>query len=645
MRFFVSILLLLCNLAYAQTSTFETTEYLTGRFLKPINASSAYARGYTGKGSTILIIDTGINLTSSEFTNKIVGTIDYTGTGIKDNVGHGSNVASIAAAARDGAGMEGVAYDANLLIAKVTNNTSYSFQNALKAIQWGGVNGAIVANISANEVLSASYVKYTTQIAPGVFKNTDPVYGGANYYNLIKPADWATALKGNNIVLVVAAGNSGRPYPDNPATLATATDTSGNLVLGGRMIVVGNWDQIHNTPNVTTNLAGTVCKNVINNVCNDLYRTSDFYIMAPGTSNYGVTTTGYIGMTGTSQAAPVVSGAVAIINQMWPNMKPENIVKLLLATANKNIANYNVNSMGQGLLDLDRATQPVGALNIPTTGRTGTTATPVVTSGSVSLGKVSSVMVMDSYQRDFYTTGSALTVARPTAEFNIMQTAMPYTTHNNYSLYNTYTDTRSSKNGELELRTYLDSGANNHMVELAHTWHFDNTDVKLSGGGFQETGTWLGTAGANNSYTAYGQIGTDTQLAYNNKLFGTFGYGVTSTSSTNALLTVGAVQSYTWNFGIEHQFDSKQYLGVMVSQPVTVTNTRATAMIPVGLDSAGAVKYNSQQVDISPEVKELRLGAYYKTSNLVGFVERRQNYLGQQGVVESVAGVMFNYKF
>lgn len=646
MRFFVGILVVLCNIAVAQTTTsFETTEYLAGRFLTPINASGAYARGYTGLGSRILIIDTGINLNSTEFRNKIVGTIDYTGTGMLDNVGHGSNVASIAAAARDGAGMEGVAYDASLLIAKVTNNTSYSFQNALKAIQWGGTQGAIVANISANEVLSAGYVKYTTQIAPGVFKNTDPVYGGANYYNLIRPADWAAALKGNNIVVVVAAGNAGRPYPDNPATLATATDATGNLILGGRMIVVGDWDQMHNRPNVTSNLAGTVCKTVVNNVCNDLYKTSDFYIMAPGTSNYGVTTTGYIGMTGTSQAAPVVSGAVAIINQMWPTMKPENIVRLLLATANKNIPNYDVNTMGQGLLDLNRATQPVGTLNIPTTGRTGTTAAPVVTSGSASLGKVSSVMLLDSYQRDFYTTGSALTVAQPRAEFNVSQTAMPYSTHNNYSLYNTYTDVRVSAKGDTEMRTYLDSGASNHMVELGHVWHFDRADVKLSGGAFQETGTWLGNSGSNTSYTAYSQLGVDAHLPNNSTLFATLGYGVTSTDSTNALLTVDAVQSYTWNLGLEHAVDTHRSVGVMVSQPVTVVNTRSTAMIPVGLDSTGAVKYNSQDVDLSPTVKELRLGAYYKTSNLVGFVERRQNYLGQAGAVDSVAGVMFNYKF
>lgn len=644
MRKLIFLLTFLFGTANAQ-SQFETAEYTAGRFLTSINASSAYARGYTGAGSTILIIDSGINTNSTEFKNKILNTIDYTGTGILDKVGHGSNVASIAAAARDGVGMEGVAYDSKLLIAKVTDNTSYSFVNALKAVQWGGSQGAIVANISANEVLSASYVKYTTQIAPGVFKNTDPVYGGVNYYNLSKPADWAKALVGNNIVLVVAAGNAGRAYPDNPASFATATDANGNLVLGGRMIIVGNWDQLRNVPSVTTNLAGTICKNVSGSTCLDRYRISDFYIMAPGTSNYGVTANGYTGMTGTSQATPVVSGAVAIINQMWPNMKPENIVKLLLVTANKNIPNYDVNRMGQGLLDLNRATQPVGSLNIPTTGRTGTSAAPLITSGSASLGKISSVMVMDSFQRDFYTTGKSLTVAQPVAEFNPMQSAMPYRTHNNYSLFNNYVDAYTSKAGNIEMRAYFDNRNSNHMVDIGRTWEYDNYDIMLSGGAFQESGSWLGTSGSNHSYTTYSHVAVTRYMSDSDRLFGTFGYGVTAADSNNGLFTLGTVQSYTWNFGIEHDFDKTQTVGAMISQPVTVINTTTSANIPVGLDAQGAVQYSQQRISLSPEVKELRLGAYYKTSHVVGYIERRMNYLGQSGVNNDVIGITTNYNF
>ena len=84
--------------AGAQTSVWETPEYYRSRALDPIKASSAYARGYTGKGSTIAIIDSGISLTSQEFNNKIKLWKDYTGTGLTDNVGHGTHVAGIAAA-------------------------------------------------------------------------------------------------------------------------------------------------------------------------------------------------------------------------------------------------------------------------------------------------------------------------------------------------------------------------------------------------------------------------------------------------------------------------------------------------------------------------------------------------------------------
>jgi hypothetical protein len=654
-RILVAFLLIISAQAQSQVDA----EYNAGRYLGPINASSAYTRGYTGKGSTILIIDTGININSPEFKNKILNTIDYTRTGILDKVGHGTNVASIAAGARNGIGAEGVAYDANLLIAKVTDNTSYSFVNALKAIQWGASQNAIVANISANEVLNAAYVRNTTQIAPGVFKNTDPIYGGANYYNLIKPADWAAVLKGNNIILVVSAGNAGRAYPDNPATLATATDAAGNLVLGGRMMVVGNWNSLTNKLHVTSNAAGTICKNVVNNVCNDTYRISDFYIMAPGTVNYGANTTvnGVAAMTGTSQAAPVVSGAVAIVNQMWPNMKPENIVKLLLVTANKSFAGYNVNTHGQGLLDLEKATRPVGVVGIPVTGRTGTVSGGVlITSGSASLAKLSSVMVLDSFERDFYTTGNGLTIAQPNAEFNVQQSALPYRTHNNYTQYNGYTDVYTAKSGNNLTRAYFDSRNQHHMIETGRTWQFGDVNVQVTAGGFQESGTLLGTGinGAlgysNNSYTTFGNAEVTKHLSHNDRVYGSVGYGVTSVNFVPGMINrLSAVQSYSWNLGFEHAFEKNHTAGLMLSQPVTVARATATATVPTSIDSNGVVQYNQQTFSLTPPVNEMRLGAYYsyaaRQTSVIGFAEHRQNYLGQAGVNNEVVGILINQSF
>lgn len=395
---------------HSQTAA-QANSLLTVNTLKTadaaVNANWAWARGYTGTGSTILFMDSGIDVKNVDFAGRIRYTIDYTNTGIQDKVGHGTNVAGIATAANNNIGTTGIAYGASIAVAKITNNDSASFVAARQALAWSSQYSDIVAaNLSANTNYSTAYMAASKQVAPGMYINTDKNYGGLAYYNLEKPTDWKIP---GQTVLVVSAGNQGTPYVQNPATFATATDAAGKLILGGQMIVVGNWNTSLNIQQ--GDQSGTMCKNYQNNACLDKYRMSDFYIMAPGT---GILSTGIKGdgststMSGTSQAAPAVSGAVAIVHQMWPYMTGANIVQLLLKTANKNLPGYNVNTMGQGLLDLNRATQPIGNLGISTTGRTGT-VTPIVgglsIAGGGSSGSLSSIMsrvsVVDGLQRDY----------------------------------------------------------------------------------------------------------------------------------------------------------------------------------------------------------------------------------------------------
>ena len=117
---------------------------------------------------------------------------------------------------------------------------------------------------------------------------------------------------------------------------------------------------------------------------------------------------GYMTMSGTSMSAPHVTGAMGIIHQMWPHMKGENLTKLLLNTADKNLINYDVNVHGQGLLDLDAATEPYGAVGIPLTGRTNG---PVINLTGISFSSGAyvpsnllnlQVMVLDGFERDYY---------------------------------------------------------------------------------------------------------------------------------------------------------------------------------------------------------------------------------------------------
>ena len=431
-KLIVALLVLYSGLSVSQTTTAYTSLYVgtpsqvfstdpNAWALLPqaknnsdliIGANYAWSRGWTGKGSTILIMDTGIDLKNPAFSapGKIVATLDLSGTGMQDNVGHGSNVAGIAAGAKTATGFMGVAFDANLAIAKLSNTASVTGANAVQALKWANTvnSNIVVANFSANTNYSSAYTASVTKIAPGVYSSNDKNYGGAGYYNSESPQGWASVLS-PKMVLTISAGNTGLPYVQNPATFANATNANGSLVLNGQMLVVGNWNA--QAGRVEGDTAGTVCKNVVAGVCKDLYKTSDFYILAPGQVVNGpvptnVNASGFQAMSGTSQAAPAVAGAVAIISQLWPYMTAANEVQLLLKTANKNIPNYDVNIDGQGLLDLNRATQPLGNLAISLTGRTGV-ATPV--SGVLAVSntsantvmKLSSVSVVDTTKRDF----------------------------------------------------------------------------------------------------------------------------------------------------------------------------------------------------------------------------------------------------
>lgn len=411
--------------------SFDPSYYLAseaGKTISAIGANYAYARGWTGKGSTVLVMDTGIDITGSEFAGKVKYSVDYTKTSIQDTVGHGTQVAAIAAGARDGKGMHGVAYDANLAIAKIGDSSSVSMTSARQALLWAQqYTDIVVANLSANVNYAASYTGSVYKLADGTFYSKHANYGGTNYYNLEKPTDWSTVL-GKEMVLVVAAGNQGLGYVQSPAVFAAAVGADGRLLMNGQMIIAGGWNTTTNT--VEGNDAGHICKVTVNEMCQDKYRTSDFFLLAPSVAIETVGADGvYRASSGTSFAAPAVAGAVAVVHQLWPYMKGDQLAQLLLKTANKNIKNYNVNEMGQGLLDLNKATQPVGALSISVTGRTGT-AMPL--SGSLNIAgamdatvsnMLSSVSAVDSFQRDFSVNLSSAAKSTPQPVEYMQQTA------------------------------------------------------------------------------------------------------------------------------------------------------------------------------------------------------------------------------
>ena len=677
-----SIALISADLS-AQTTTayWDTTEYYKSRTLQSINADTAYARGFTGKGSTIAILDSGIDTKNVDFQNgKITLSKDFTGTSIADNLGHGTHVAGIAAANRNGLGVEGVAFDANLMIGKITDNGFITLPTMLSALSWASANNATVANLSASIAQTSNL--NAVLIAPGIYStslsNTGQLPAGLN------AQQWASALTGQT-VLVMAAGNDGARVPGAQASLATATDAKGNLILGGRMIIVGSWNEQINKLDTFSNQAGSLCAVVYAGKCQDKYSVSQFYIVAPGnaitsTVPTTVNASGLYSMSGTSMATPAVSGAIAILHQQWPQLTGAALANLVLTTANKNIPGFDTTLakqnlpdpvLGQGLLDLNKATQPTGGLalmtagNVVTGGKTSVaSAALVTTSGSASTGKISNVMLVDGIGRDYYTPGQNLTAVGSTGVgFNVKQTAMPYTSRNNYSQLNNYTDHVASRVGDFEMSFYIDNSMGNPnlapvMTEISYYKALGNTTAKFTAGSFTESNSWLGNslAGygtaqyANSSQTTFAGVGVEHKLDQTTQVYATAMTGITNTGASNSLITnVGPIMSWTWNLGIEHQLTEKHALGVMAYQPPTVYSAQANGNIPVGLDA----NYNvvtAGSVDLSATNPEYRFGGYYKLkeksgTTVMAFLENRQNFQGVSGATANVAGVLANVRF
>ena len=68
-------------------------------------------------------------------------------------------------------------------------------------------------------------------------------------------------------------------------------------------------------------------------------------------------------VSGTSFAAPRITGAAALVMQKYPNLTAGEVKTVLLDSADTNFASYSLETHGRGILDVGAALSPIGALN------------------------------------------------------------------------------------------------------------------------------------------------------------------------------------------------------------------------------------------------------------------------------------------
>jgi len=346
--------------ACSDTGTnFQTDEYYTigsnsgGRSnqLSLVCASSAYARGATGDGIKIAIVDSGGpwdadgNVSNNEFNSTASDIVkpsnsDYVNSDSvpNDDNGHGSGVACMVRCDRGDTDVHGIAYNSILSFYKVSN-ASGTFIN-------DSTMGSALNAADSNDIINNSWGTNTD--CTSISTCTSAV--GSTTYAAMK-----TATDTNGKILVWAAGNSGGANP-----FAQAKSVLYDTALQGLSVAVVAIN--------ATNANGSGAAN--GKIWSDSNRCGDaaaYCIAAPGAD---VTFVGkengqtfYIG-SGTSYAAPLVSGGLAIIKQEFSSLTNTQVVTRLFTTA-LDTGEYSQSSIyGHGLMNLNAATAAVGKLRV-----------------------------------------------------------------------------------------------------------------------------------------------------------------------------------------------------------------------------------------------------------------------------------------
>jgi LPXTG-site transpeptidase (sortase) family protein len=256
----------------------------------------------TGSSQIILaIIDTGVDLNHQEFQGKILTGYDFVNNDLlpQDDNGHGTNVAGIAAASgNNGTGIAGISWQTKIMPIKVLNHAGNGSYSALAAgIIFAADHGADIINLSL---------------------------GGTSPSSTLENAVSYATQRG--VIIVASAGNDGAGQLLYPARYPEVIAVGSVSDLGDHSIFSNTGPEID--------------------------------IMAPGevvlTTDISNT---YANSTGTSIAAPFLSGAVANFISLEPTLSFDEIIGILETTALDKGAIGRDEVYGFGILQLDRAVE------------------------------------------------------------------------------------------------------------------------------------------------------------------------------------------------------------------------------------------------------------------------------------------------
>ena len=356
----------------ANTSEFQNFRYSSGSSsqnpLEVINAHKAYGYGLTGAGETIAIMDSGFWTGHQELAGNNKSITSYgtlvAATGDSVSADHGLFVSSMAAGEDDGTGMQGVAPGASLHLSDYYNKNGATDWPTHWALATDDASSAVVHNnswaLNTNYSALTSYMSSNSVDASTAYS----AYWNAAGYSANKTSwdQYITAM--NNFqshgVIVRSLSNStsevnmDTAIPEQYPELAEAWIAAVNVEITG-----SSGNETYTRKSAPCGVTGKYCLGA-----------DGWQVNGAGYSSDG---DGYwLGKSGTSFVAPMISGAVALLAEGFPNHSPEQLTDRLLASADNSFFSHDAavtfgngvshgydDEFGHGIMDIYAALQPI----------------------------------------------------------------------------------------------------------------------------------------------------------------------------------------------------------------------------------------------------------------------------------------------
>ncbi len=332
-----------------------------------------------GAGVSIGLIDSGIDLDHPTFSGASIQEKILSGDGdlADTDFSHGTAVAGIIASVPTAPGVStgdrfgGLAWGADITMYAIQLGSSSPGPYDPISLRDLRLSDAVLAGELRRAIDDGIDFLNMSIGYQGLIENYDEQVVRDRMTQTIATMDPARSLNSNSMIVVRAAGNAN----DDPCGQFSLNCRNGRIEATSPEVHAGLPVRIPELREVWVAVVSVDPNGVISSFSNRCGIAKDWCIAAPGrniyTANYssklGQTVRSFASVRGTSFSAPMVTGGLALMKQVFRGQLSHSaLLRRLYATADKTGRYANRDIYGQGLMDLGQATRPLGQQTVAT---------------------------------------------------------------------------------------------------------------------------------------------------------------------------------------------------------------------------------------------------------------------------------------